>query len=57
MKNWKTNLAAALIFVAQTGGLLGLPPKVVQVATELATSGGLLAAKGGDVTGGTRKQD
>jgi hypothetical protein len=57
VKNWKTSLAGILIAIVQVGGVLGLPPKVVQVATVLSAAGGFVAAKDGDVTGGTRKQD
>lgn len=57
MKNWKTNLAAGLILLSQVGGLLGLPPKVVAVTSAIVAAAGLGAAKDGDVTGGTRKQE
>lgn len=56
MRNWKTTLAGVLVAVATMGGALGLPPKVVQVATGIAVAAGLLGAKDHDVTGGTRQQ-
>lgn len=56
MKNWETSLAGGLIFISKMGGLLGLPPKVVQVTTGICVAAGLAAAKDSDVTGGTRQQ-
>lgn len=56
MKNWKTSLAGALITISQIGGLLGLPPKVVQISTGICVAAGLVAAKDHDVTGGTTPQ-
>lgn len=56
MKNIRTSLFAAVIFISQFGGLLGLSPKIVNVVSSVGAACGLVAAKDSNVTGGTIKQ-
>jgi hypothetical protein len=50
-KNWKTSLAGILIGISQVGGVMGLPPKIVNLTTDICVVGGLITAKDHDVTG------
>lgn len=57
MKSWRTTLAGVLFLVATAGGpVLGLPPKVVNIAQGIIVALGLGAAKDSRVTGGTVPQ-
>ena len=56
LKNWQPTLAAAIVAVAQVGGQIGIPPKIVNWATIIAIVFGLMSAKQQSVTGGTTFQ-
>lgn len=55
-KNWQPSLAGIVVAIALFGGQMGLPPKLVDVSSKIATAFGLLAAKQQNVTGGTALQ-
>jgi hypothetical protein len=57
MKNWKTTVAGLLFLVATAGGpVLGLPPKITNVAQGIIVALGLGAAKDHNVSGGAIQQ-
>ena len=56
-KNWKTTLGGAVVLL--TGAALTakfITPEVATAIITLATAFGLIAAKDGNVTGGTKQQ-
>lgn len=56
-KNWKTTLAGLISVVTVIGSSLGfLQHDQATMITALAASFGLMAAKDGNVTGGTKQQ-
>lgn len=59
LKNWKTTLAGVIAIVVQVGPVL-LPkyitPTVANSISVIAGSMGVIAAKDGNVTGGTVQQ-
>ena len=54
MKNWKTFLSSVCLAISLQGDTLGLPPKIVKVATTVSVLLFGSAAKDKDVTGGSR---